>query len=113
MSFHGYLKDGYSWRRMRPKGPWSVTLEGYYRSMTRKEVMTLDGTLGSVTFLSNDGTVRMCRLNGKIKTWKRDANRIEVPVKYGLQECYRFDENEIYRLLVRIPPPTGEVVGDA
>lgn len=28
------------------------------------------------------------RVNGKVKTWKRDTSRVQVPVKHGL---YRYD----------------------
>lgn len=27
---------------------------------------------------------RRVKVNGAVRTWKRDANRIEVPVKYGM-----------------------------
>lgn len=40
------------------------------------------------------GAVRV-RKNGKIKTWKRDPGRVEVPVKYGLKECVRLDANAL------------------
>lgn len=31
-----------------------------------------------------DGTPQRWRVNGAVKTWKRDPNRIRVPLKYGL-----------------------------
>lgn len=31
-----------------------------------------------------DGSALRVRLNGRVRTWKRDAARIEIPVKYGL-----------------------------
>ena len=31
-----------------------------------------------------DGTPARLRVNGKVKTWKRDPKRIKVPVKHGL-----------------------------
>lgn len=33
---------------------------------------------------NSDGTPQRWRVNGKPKTWKRDPNRIKVPLKYGL-----------------------------
>ena len=36
---------------------------------------------------NSDGTCQRWRVNGKVKTWKRDAERIEIPVKHGLYSC--------------------------
>lgn len=47
----------------------------------------------SVYFRAMDGTARECRVNGKVRTWKRDANRVEIPCKYGLRECATFAWN--------------------
>ena len=43
------------------------------------------------------------RVNGKVKTWKRDLGRVEVPVKWGLYwhgylternvDCFHFEED--------------------
>jgi len=34
------------------------------------------------------------RVNGKIKTWKRDPERFQLPIKYGLKTCdYLTNEN--------------------
>jgi len=35
-----------------------------------------------------DGTPQRWRVNGMVKTWKRDTGRIKIPLKYGL---YRYD----------------------
>lgn len=32
-----------------------------------------------------DGTPQRWRVNGKVRTWKRDPSRIQVPIKYGLR----------------------------
>jgi len=34
-----------------------------------------------------DGTKRRHRVVGKVKTWKRNLDRIKVPLKYGLYAC--------------------------
>ena len=42
-----------------------------------------------------DGTPQRWKVNGKVKLWKRNPERIKVPLKYGL---YRYDyltENEL------------------
>lgn len=31
-----------------------------------------------------DGTPQRWRVNGQVKTWKRDPKRVQVPLKYGL-----------------------------
>ncbi len=33
-----------------------------------------------------DGTPQRFRVNGKVRTWKRDPMRIEIPVKRGMYE---------------------------
>ena len=61
-------------------------------------------TSGHVEFVANDGTLRRLKINGRIKTWKRDPSRIEVSVKYGLYEYGRMDTEEaLRRLVVRVP----------
>jgi len=35
-----------------------------------------------------DGTPQRWRVNGKVKRWKRNPDRIEIPIKRGLYECY-------------------------
>ena len=35
-----------------------------------------------------DGTPQRWRVNGKVKRWKRDPDKIEIPIKHGL---YSFD----------------------
>ena len=31
-----------------------------------------------------DGTCQRWRVNGKVKTWKRHPDRVQVPLKYGM-----------------------------
>ena len=33
---------------------------------------------------SDNRTPKRWRVNGQVKTWKRDPNRIQIPFKYGL-----------------------------
>lgn len=43
------------------------------------------------------------RVNGKVKTWKRDPYRLEIPLKYGLYNfsylCHGTIANRIYQKL--------------
>ncbi|MDD4354223.1 MAG: hypothetical protein PHN56_07265 [Candidatus Nanoarchaeia archaeon] len=44
---------------------------------------------------NSDGTAQRWKVNGKVQTWKKNPNRVKVPLKYGL---YRYDyltENEL------------------
>lgn len=69
-----------------------ILIDGYdkrtkyaVRPMSSSEVKAL--TSGdTVKFLANDGTLRNIKVNGAVRTWKRDPNRVEVPVKYGMYE---------------------------
>ena len=89
------LIDGYA----RPVG-----LTGEYREMTRSEVRSL--SYGDrVTFIDNDGRVRYLKINGRIRTYKRDPERIEIPVKYGWRETATLYAHNMGRLVVRIPDP--------
>ena len=71
---------------------------GNFRVMTREEVLALlPGE--RVWFLTLGGDARQLKVNGKVRTWKRNPDRIEVPVKYGLYE-YGTLEFTQYRLLM-------------
>ena len=43
---------------------------------------------------------KMWRINGQVKLWKRDPNRIQIPVKYGLYNhaylCHGEISNKVY-----------------
>jgi hypothetical protein len=72
------------------------------RYMTLEEVKAL-GYGSHPDFIANDGTLRTCKVNGAVKTWKRDSERIEVSVKYGLYEYATFDTVEaLKRFVVRV-----------
>jgi hypothetical protein len=55
------------------------------RRLTRDEVMQL-GNLSHVPVLLNNGRLGECKINGAIRTWKREPDRIEIPIKYGMYE---------------------------
>ena len=58
-----------------------------YRCMTLEEARALK--YGErVPFLCTDGKAREAKVNGKVKTWKRDPFRIEIPLKYGLYKTF-------------------------
>ena len=41
---------------------------------------------GTIWIVSNSGDARRVKVNGAVRTWKRDKSRIEIPVKYGMYE---------------------------
>jgi hypothetical protein len=45
---------------------------------------------------NTDGTAQRWRVNGKVKTWKRNPNRIKVPVKNGLRNCNYLTEDDLW-----------------
>lgn len=86
------LRDGYD-RRKNPEFR-------EYRTMTKAEVLGL-ASGEHVKFLANDGTARDLKI-GRVRTWKREPDRVEVSVKYGLREYATFSmEEAMRRLLVR------------
>ena len=53
-----------------------------------------------IWFKAIDGTARQCKVNGRVRTWKRDPNRVEIPVKYGMYEYSTFYANDMERILI-------------
>jgi len=56
-----------------------------------------------IWFHGNQGDARRCKVNGTVRRWKRDSNRIEVPVKYGLYEYATLTARDIDRVLIPDP----------
>jgi hypothetical protein len=46
------------------------------------------------------GCARQVKVNGAVRTWKRDANRIEVPFKYGMYEYGTLYARDISDVLI-------------
>ena len=71
------------------------------RSMTRAEIMTL-GYGDHPAVLLNNGRLGECKINGAIRTWKREPDRIEIPIKYGMYEFATFNlDQALARFVVR------------
>lgn len=95
-SDHLTLHSGYD----RTKNPETAT----FRPMTIDEAKQLQPG-ARVPILATDGTARLVTINGAPKTWKRDASRVEVPVKYGMYEYQRLagqSDGTMERLLVQV-----------
>jgi hypothetical protein len=39
--------------------------------------------------------VTIWRVSGRVRTWKRDAARIEIPCKHGMYEHYTFTQHHL------------------
>ena len=48
-----------------------------------------------VLYTNLDGTPQRWRVNGNVKTWKRDASRVEVPLKHGLYSYGHLNEGNL------------------
>jgi hypothetical protein len=46
------------------------------------------------------GDARQAKVNGQVRTWKRDPNRIEVPCKYGLYEYFTLTQRNLGEVLI-------------
>lgn len=59
--------------------------------------LTLGKVLYHKTFRNADGTPHRWRVNGKPKTWKRNPNRVRVPLKRGLYEFWELTADNAER----------------
>lgn len=62
--------------------------------------------LGDIVYEKNehnsDGTNRRWKVTGKVKVWKRDKDRVKVPIKHGLyHHAYITKHNIDYILIER------------
>lgn len=57
-------------------------------TLDQVKALTFRQTVYHKTLRNADGTPLRARVNGKVKTWKRDPDRVCVPMKHGLKECF-------------------------
>ena len=53
-----------------------------------------------VWILSLRGDARQAKVNGKVRTWKRNPSRIEIPMKYGLYEYFTITNRDFTDILI-------------
>ena len=76
-------------------------VEYTFRHMLLDEIKDLGP--GDRVWVTAGGFAITIKVNGVVKRWKREPDRVEVPVKYGLYDCDRWDtETALARLLVMI-----------
>lgn len=75
----------------------------FRKAETLEEAVAHCNAQSHVWIKANGGDARQCKVNGRVRTWKRDAGRVEVPLKYGLYEYTTFDAQELMaRLLIPV-----------
>jgi hypothetical protein len=74
---------------------------GTFRSMTRMEVLQL-GYGDHCWFHTFNGDAREVKINGQVRTWKRQPDRIEVSVKYGMYEYSTIHTANLHRFLILV-----------
>ena len=56
-------------------------------------------TVGTILYMNNnknaDGTPTRWKVNGAVKTWKRDPARVKVPLKHGLYDYGYLTEDNL------------------
>lgn len=67
---------------------------------TRTEVLALKAGQ-EVHFITNQGKVARAKLTGKVRTWKKDENRVEVPLKFGMYDSFVLDLHNACTKLVK------------
>jgi hypothetical protein len=73
-----------------------------YRALTLDEVKAWPESFHNPVLFCQDqhGKMANVRRNGRVKTWKRDPARVEIPVKFGVYEAFRVtDPGELYVLV--------------
>jgi len=53
-------------------------------TLDQAKTLSIGTILYHVNNRNADGTPQRWRVNGMVKTWKRDNTRVQVPLKYGL-----------------------------
>jgi len=69
-------------------------------TLKQAKQLTYGDVIYSNQFTNANKTPRRWRVNGQVKIWKRDPNRIQIPVKYGLYNhaylCHGEISNKVY-----------------
>jgi hypothetical protein len=67
--------------------------------------------------MADNSTPRRWRVNGQIKTWKRDPDRIQIPVKHGLYDhaylCHGEINNKVYMKSITLELEDYELTEEA
>ena len=70
--------------------------------------LAIGQTLYHVTNRNADGSPQRWRVNGAVKTWKRDQGRVRVPLKHGLYAYGHLTQDDLHLLCLT----EGGAMGD-
>lgn len=73
----------------------------YHTPQTIAEMIAYCDSKSHIYVLSNSRAVRV-KINGKTRRWKRQPDRFEIPIKYGLRECMTMTAEWIDRVLIPV-----------
>lgn len=77
--------------------------ESWYRNPKDiAEMISWCDSHNHITVMDIKGLARTVKVNGKVRTWKRNPSRVEVSVKYGLYEYATLDGSDLNRVLIPI-----------
>lgn len=65
-------------------------------TIDQAKALRVGDILYHVTYINHDKTPQRWRVSGKVKTWKRDVGRVQVPIKHGLYTCDYLTENNLH-----------------
>jgi hypothetical protein len=57
--------------------------------------VTRGQTLFCSAYNNADGTPMRARVNGKLRTWKRQPDYYELPMKHGLRNCFYISPDNV------------------
>lgn len=72
-----------------------------YRSITLDEAKALEYG-DHIKVLDRHGAVADAKVNGKVRRWKREPDRIEIPCKYGLYEYFTLTNHNYTDIVVEV-----------
>jgi len=82
---------------------YKVTETGQYRNpVNLAEMISYCESHSHIEVRDLKGNARRVKVNGKVRTWKRDPERVEVPCKYGLYEYFTLTANDIVDVLIPV-----------
>jgi hypothetical protein len=74
----------------------SNALIGNYRTLTLEEKKNIQ--FSEVFIQADCGCFLRVKINGQVKTWKRNINKVQIPYKYGMYEYGYITENDEVRI---------------
>lgn len=75
-----------------------------FYQLTLDDVLSPDFGRQQLYTQDQQGFMARVRRNGKVRTWKRDPSRVEIPLKFGMYEAFRItDPSELFVMATDFP----------